>query len=108
MVTYEEYQAQRYEAASTIFGPHTLEGYIQEFCRLAKDMALGQPSATDAPPPDLLDQQLQGIQPPRFDACPVEWKGKGKEKELCFGRVTKDVGATYIVGQVCIRDVYMV
>lgn len=29
VTTYEEYQAQRYEGASTIFGPHTLDAYIQ-------------------------------------------------------------------------------
>jgi neutral ceramidase len=26
VTTFEEYQAQRYEAASTIYGPHTLDG----------------------------------------------------------------------------------
>jgi neutral ceramidase len=35
VTTYEEYQAQRYEAASTLYGPHTLEGYLQEFGRIA-------------------------------------------------------------------------
>ena len=29
ITTYEEYQIQRYEGASTIFGPHSLEAYIQ-------------------------------------------------------------------------------
>lgn len=29
VTTFEEYQAQRYEGASTIFGPHTLDAYIQ-------------------------------------------------------------------------------
>ncbi len=29
IATYEEYQVQRYEGASTIFGPHTLDAYIQ-------------------------------------------------------------------------------
>lgn len=31
--TYEEYQGQRYEAASTLYGPNTLDGYLQEFSR---------------------------------------------------------------------------
>lgn len=44
VVTYEEYQAQRYEAASCIFGPHALDAYIQEFSRLARDLVSGQPS----------------------------------------------------------------
>ncbi len=29
VTTFEEYSAQRYEGASTIFGPHTLDAYIQ-------------------------------------------------------------------------------
>merc|ERR1712136_501184 len=39
--TYEEYQAQRYEAGSTLYGPHTLDAYIQEFSRLSKDLLSG-------------------------------------------------------------------
>ncbi|KAF4019053.1 hypothetical protein G4228_010715 [Cervus hanglu yarkandensis] len=39
ITTYEEYQAQRYEAASTIYGPHTLSAYIQLFRVLAKAIA---------------------------------------------------------------------
>ncbi len=40
ITTFEEYQIQRYEAASTIFGPHTLEGYIQKFVELAGERLL--------------------------------------------------------------------
>jgi len=29
VTTFEEYAVQRYEGASTIFGPHTLDAYIQ-------------------------------------------------------------------------------
>lgn len=29
VATFEEYGVQRYEGASTIFGPHTLDAYIQ-------------------------------------------------------------------------------
>jgi neutral ceramidase len=34
ITTPEEYAMQHYEGASTLFGPHTLEAYIQEFRRL--------------------------------------------------------------------------
>jgi len=34
ITTPEEYAKQYYEGASTLFGPHTLDAYIQEFCRL--------------------------------------------------------------------------
>ncbi|NWH41738.1 ASAH2 ceramidase, partial [Chloropsis hardwickii] len=40
ITTYEEYQVQRYEAASTIYGPHTLSAYIQLYRGLAKAIAL--------------------------------------------------------------------
>lgn len=29
VTTYQEYQVQRYEGASTLYGPHTLQAYIQ-------------------------------------------------------------------------------
>ena len=32
-------QEQRYEAASTVYGPHTLSAYLQEFSTLAKALA---------------------------------------------------------------------
>lgn len=71
ITTFEEYQAQRYEAASTIFGPHTLEGYIQEFSRLARDMVAGKPSRTDPPPPDLSAQLFELMPKPKFDRAPM-------------------------------------
>ena len=33
------HQEQRYEGASTIYGPHTLQAYIQEFDKMAVAMA---------------------------------------------------------------------
>lgn len=90
VTTYEEYQAQRYEAASTIYGPHTLEGYIQEFSRLARDMVAGRPSATGQSPPDLSDKQLQLIAEPKFDRLP-----EGKN----FGDVLVDAKPTYLIGE---------
>ncbi|RVE54727.1 hypothetical protein evm_000494 [Chilo suppressalis] len=36
IATYQEYQAQRYEAASTIFGPHTLEIYLNKYKELTE------------------------------------------------------------------------
>ena len=50
MTTFEEYQAQRYEGASTIFGPNELEAFIHEALRLVKDMASGAKSASRPSP----------------------------------------------------------
>jgi neutral ceramidase len=90
--TYEEYQAQRYEAASTIFGLYTLDGNFQEFCRYAKDMASGQPSAPSPNPPDLEDKLIQLMSEARFDRIP-----EGKS----FGGVieSKDTKAPYKAGE---------
>lgn len=93
VVTYEEYQAQRYEAASTIFGPHTLEAYIQEFTRLARDMVAGAATAPGTPPPDMTAQQLQFMKPPHCDRAP-----RGSK----FGDVVAgaDVQPSYPIGAV--------
>ncbi|TRZ18186.1 hypothetical protein HGM15179_008939 [Zosterops borbonicus] len=56
IATYEEYQVQRYEAASTIYGPHTLSAYIQLYRGLAKAIAL---NATQELP--------RGPEPPLFN-----------------------------------------
>ena len=39
IATPEEYSVQRYEGASTIYGPYTLPAYIQEFNKLAVSIA---------------------------------------------------------------------
>ena len=39
ITTPEEYSVQRYEGASTIYGPYTLPAYIQEFNKLAVALA---------------------------------------------------------------------
>jgi len=92
-VTYEEYQAQRYEAASTIFGPHQLEAYIQEFSRIARDMVAGRPSATGEPAPDMQDEMLQLMPTAHADRVPLG---------VNFGDIVegKDVQASYTVGQI--------
>ena len=38
ITTFEEYQRQRYEAASTIFGPHTLRAYMEQYTYLTEKM----------------------------------------------------------------------
>lgn len=90
VTTFEEYQAQRYEAASTLYGPHTLEGYLQEFGRIMGDMLAGQPSASAAAPEDLSAiQWTMGMPKVPFDHSP------GFSK---FGDVKEDVHASYNPG----------
>ncbi|KAF8120532.1 Neutral/alkaline nonlysosomal ceramidase [Boletus edulis] len=54
VATREEYSIQRYEGASTIFGPAALEAYIDRYSALVPylaDNVTGSP-ASDAPPPE--------------------------------------------------------
>lgn len=67
VTTIEEYQGQRYEAASTLYGPHTLRAYIQEFERITTDLILNRPSESNGPPADLGDKQVSLIPPPGID-----------------------------------------
>uniref|UniRef100_A0A8C2RF76 Neutral ceramidase n=1 Tax=Capra hircus TaxID=9925 RepID=A0A8C2RF76_CAPHI len=61
ITTYEEYQAQRYEAASTIYGPHTLSAYIQLFRVLAKAIATDTvANLSSGPEPPFFEQLILG------------------------------------------------
>ncbi|KAL0697406.1 hypothetical protein Bca4012_053528 [Brassica carinata] len=70
VTTFEEYQVQRYEGASTLFGPHTLSGYIQEFKKLSKSLVLGRSVQPGPQPPDLLHKQLSFLTPVAMDSTP--------------------------------------
>ncbi len=45
VTTFEEYQKQRYEAASTLYGPHTLQAYQQQYKYLTKSLLSVRPVA---------------------------------------------------------------
>ncbi|KAM1748957.1 hypothetical protein ACFX12_009886 [Malus domestica] len=70
VTTFEEYEVQRYEGASTLYGPHTLEAYIQEFKKLAAALINGQTVEPGPQPPDLLDKQISLLAPVVLDATP--------------------------------------
>ncbi|CAN1275665.1 Neutral ceramidase 2 [Linum perenne] len=82
VTTFEEYQVQRYEGASTLYGPNTLSAYIQEFKKLATAMVRGQPVESGPQPPDLLDKQISLLTPVVVDSAPL-----GKD----FGDMKTDV-----------------
>ncbi|KAL9316790.1 hypothetical protein ACSQ67_017791 [Phaseolus vulgaris] len=82
VTTYEEYEMQRYEGASTLYGPHTLSAYIQEFTKLARALISGQPVEPGPQPPDLLDKQISLLAPVVMDATPIGVK---------FGDCSSDV-----------------
>lgn len=51
IATPEEYQVQRYEAASTLFGPQTLPAYLQEFTAIAKALVTNSTLPPSQPVP---------------------------------------------------------
>ncbi|EPY83448.1 neutral ceramidase isoform a [Camelus ferus] len=89
ITTYEEYQAQRYEAASTIYGPHTLSAYIQLFRVLAKAIATDTAAnLSRGPEPPFFQQLITPLIPNIADRAPI-----GKN----FGDVLQPVKSTYTV-----------
>ncbi|KAL9256388.1 Neutral ceramidase 1-like protein [Drosera capensis] len=70
VTTFEEYEVQRYEGASTLYGPHTLSAYLQEFKKLASALARKQPVEPGPLPPDLLDKQMGFLPPVVLDMTP--------------------------------------
>jgi neutral ceramidase len=88
VTTYEEYGAQRYEGASTLFGPHTLAAYQQEFDRMTRAMAVG---TCPDPGPDALDLRGRVVQSPSlvFSTHP---------KNSPYGTLITDAKAVYTTG----------
>ncbi|XP_048843439.1 neutral ceramidase isoform X2 [Brienomyrus brachyistius] len=94
ITTYEEYQIQRYEGASTIYGPHTLSAYIQCYRGLAKAIAEGKvgelPRGPE--PPFFAENQLISLLPGvRVDKAPPN---------TTFGDVLEQVLPNYGRGEV--------
>jgi len=71
IVTPEEYQAQRYEAAFTIFGPNTLSVYIDQFENLSRAL-VNKSSVSAGPSPPFLDDRVITTQlEVLFDGTPL-------------------------------------
>jgi len=90
VTTFEEYQIQRYEGASTLFGPHTLSAYIQEFKKLATALIGGPDIEPGLQPPDLLNKQISLLPPVVVDTTPIGVK---------FGDMSIDVPENSTCGQ---------
>lgn len=90
IVTPEEYQAQRYEGASTLYGPHTLTIYLQQYGKLTSEML--QEKIIDIGPiqPNLRDKQMSLTPPVIYDGFP---------KDLYFGYVLEQPKSSYNRGE---------
>jgi len=89
IATWEEYQRQRYEAASTIYGPHTLTAYIQQYTRLVQAMLEGQSLDPGTPPPDLSDIEISFVPGVVMDSHPPG---------LPFGHCLTEPSTQYLPG----------
>lgn len=88
IATEEEYSVQRYEGASTLYGPHTLAAYINVTLSLLPYLAASSPSPPPAGPlpPDNVNRSLSFISPVVVDRAPI-FKH--------FGDVSQDVSERY-------------
>lgn len=91
VVTREEYQIQRYEGASTVYGQHTLQAYVQQYTMLATHLAQDLPVDSGPAPEDILDEQISYLAPPTPDATPGS---------AAFGDAYIDTDARYRQGGV--------
>jgi len=90
VTTYEEFQYQRYEGASTLFGPHTLAAYQMLFSSMAQAIATGNPVPHGPNPPNLAGQTPAFLPPHLFDEHPIG---------MSFGSVDTDANPSYTRGQ---------
>lgn len=93
IATREEYEIQRYEGASTLYGPHTLDAYIH---LTVSNMNYLAPDATDLPdqgelPPDNREVALSFITGVVTDGAP---------SDKPFGTVLTQPSLTYATGDV--------
>uniref|UniRef100_A0A8P4G7I0 Neutral ceramidase n=1 Tax=Dicentrarchus labrax TaxID=13489 RepID=A0A8P4G7I0_DICLA len=93
ITTYEEYQVQRYEGASTIYGPHTLSAYLQKYRGLARAIAQDRVSELHVgPQPPFFEKNLFNLLP----AATVDRKPENSS----FGEVLQQVYPVYRQGDV--------
>ncbi|KAL3313772.1 Neutral ceramidase [Cichlidogyrus casuarinus] len=84
IATFEEYQVQRYEAASTIYGQHTLQAYIDQFNFLTA--SLGKEVESGPETPFFVDKLYSLVPGVVFDSHPYKQP---------FGFVTKQPKVSY-------------
>ncbi|KAJ6452625.1 Neutral/alkaline nonlysosomal ceramidase [Mycena sanguinolenta] len=85
ITTREEYAVQRYEGASTLYGPYTLEAYIDKYTSLVPflaDVPSGVTPPSDPAPKEQTSKAIEFQTSVKFDAPPI-----GKH----FGQVLQDV-----------------
>ncbi|XP_069668622.1 neutral ceramidase isoform X2 [Periplaneta americana] len=67
ITTPEEYQVQRYEGASTLYGPHTLTLHLNQYKKLAENLEKNSRLDSGPIPPNLSDDLVCLVTPVVFD-----------------------------------------
>jgi len=89
IATPEEYQVQRYEAASTLYGPETLPAFLEQFSIIARSIASNTTLPASVPPPYT---NFTG------KIFPI-WSHDTHPFNKPFGTVLSQVSSSYSVGQ---------
>ncbi|MEN6472955.1 MAG: neutral/alkaline non-lysosomal ceramidase N-terminal domain-containing protein [Syntrophaceae bacterium] len=89
LATGEEYGKQGYEGAGTMFGPHELEAFQQEYAKLCDAILAGTPVASGPFPLDLRNDQFDFSTAMPYDEAP-----SGKT----YGQVISQPAASYSIG----------
>jgi len=99
ITTFEEYQAQRYEGASNIFGPYAHAAYLDQYAKLTHAIFNGT-SLEDGPePPYLVDKQISLLPGVIFDKAPKGTKfGDCVDQPAPTVQPSQTVTATFIAG----------
>ncbi|KAI9100348.1 neutral ceramidase-like protein [Phlyctochytrium arcticum] len=93
VTTREEYAVQRYEGGSTMYGPHTLEGYLQTFGTLASSMGQGSSPVKESPQFPLSQEPTEMNEVNLLTAVVLDTSFSGK-----FGTVKKQPQSKYGLG----------
>nr|CAH0108394.1 unnamed protein product [Daphnia galeata] len=99
ITTFEEYQMQRYEAGSVIYGPHTLSAYLDQYKKLTQSIFKNEPLDDGPSPPFLLDNQISLVSGVVFDRPAFEREfGDCLVQPYPFVRPNETVTATFVAG----------
>ncbi|XP_049856239.1 neutral ceramidase-like [Schistocerca gregaria] len=99
VTTPEEYQVQRFEGAATIYGPHTLTLYLQQYRKLAKSILRNSTLEPGPSPPDLSKEVIQLTPGVVYDLPP--WRspfGYLVQQPPATARPGDTVTATFVAG----------
>ncbi|EEB18244.1 Neutral ceramidase precursor, putative [Pediculus humanus corporis] len=101
IATFEEYQDQRYEAASTLFGPHTLNLHLMQYQNLANALQTNKTLERGPEPAGLDPDKMMSLIPPVVFDNPKRGHGFGDvlvQPEDVSTNVINDTSSEVTVG----------